>query len=104
MDESLYQIVKKENKFGVINSINETVIPFIYDEIKSSLEDLLFIFGTRLSSIKIPNMSIGGDKPDSIFGSSRNIGCQHLHSQMIGDLLTSSETQVIHSPVKISCN
>lgn len=92
------EITTDIDAFSLLVIISDT----INDEIKSSLEDLLFIFGTRLSSIKIPNMSIGGDKPDSIFGSSRNIGCQHLHSQMIGDLLTSSETQVIHSPVKIA--
>jgi hypothetical protein len=36
MGENLFQIVKKENKFGLINSKNETIIPIIYDEIKSS--------------------------------------------------------------------
>lgn len=34
--ESLFQIVKKQNKYGVINSKNENIIPVIYDEIKSS--------------------------------------------------------------------
>ena len=92
------EITTDIDAFSLVVIISDT----INNEIKSSLEDLLFIFGTRLSSIKIPNMAIGGDKPDSIFGSSRNIGCQHLHSKMIGDLLTSSETQVIHSPVKIA--
>ena len=72
------------------------------DEIKSALQDLLFEFGTQLSSIKIPNLAIGADKPDSIFGSSRNEGCQHLQSSVIGDILASAETQVIHSPVKIA--
>ena len=43
IDESLYQIVKKENKFGVINSRNETLIPLIYDEIKSSQNWRYFI-------------------------------------------------------------
>lgn len=36
MGENLFQIIKKENKFGLINSKNETIIPIIYDEIKSS--------------------------------------------------------------------
>jgi hypothetical protein len=36
MDENLFQIIKKENKYGIINSKNETIIPIIYDEIKSS--------------------------------------------------------------------
>lgn len=36
MGESLYQIIRIENKYGVINSKNETIIPIIYDEIKSS--------------------------------------------------------------------
>ncbi|WP_419802562.1 WG repeat-containing protein [Mucilaginibacter sp.] len=34
--EQLFQIVKKQHKYGVINSQNETVIPIIYDEIRSS--------------------------------------------------------------------
>lgn len=72
------------------------------DEIKSALQDLLFMFGTQLSSIKIPSSAIGADKSDSIFGSSRNEGCQHLQSSVIGDILVSAETQVIHSPVKIA--
>jgi hypothetical protein len=72
------------------------------DEIKSALQDVLFTFGTVLSSVKIPNSAIGADKPESIFGSSRNKGCQHLQSSVIGDLLVSAETQVIHSPVKIA--
>ncbi len=36
MDENLFQIIKKENKYGIINSKNKTIIPIIYDEIKSS--------------------------------------------------------------------
>lgn len=43
MGETLFQIIKKENKFGVINSKNETVIPIIYDEIKSSQNWRYFI-------------------------------------------------------------
>lgn len=74
----------------------------INDEIKSALQDVLFTFGTQLSSIKIPTLAIGADKPNSIFGSSRNKGCQHLQSSVIGDILVSAETQVIHSPVKIA--
>lgn len=34
--EMFFQIVKQKNKFGVINAKNETIIPIIYDEIKSS--------------------------------------------------------------------
>jgi hypothetical protein len=34
--ENFFQIVKIANKFGVINSKNETIIPIIYDEVKSS--------------------------------------------------------------------
>lgn len=34
--EKFYQIIKKENRYGVINSNNEFVIPLMYDEIKSS--------------------------------------------------------------------
>jgi len=36
MGEQLFQIVKKSNKFGVINSGNDVVIPIIYDEVSSS--------------------------------------------------------------------
>ncbi len=36
MNESLFQIIKREGKYGVINSSNAIVIPIEYDEIKSS--------------------------------------------------------------------
>jgi hypothetical protein len=36
MGERFYQIVKKENKYGVINADNQIVIPLIFDEVKSS--------------------------------------------------------------------
>ncbi len=36
MGEKFFQIVKSDNKFGVINVKNEIIIPFNYDEIKSS--------------------------------------------------------------------
>lgn len=74
----------------------------INDEVKNAIQDLLLIFGTRLSGIKIPHMAIAADKADSIFGSSRNVGCQHMQSSVIGDILVSGETQVILSPVKIA--
>lgn len=41
--ESLFQIIKRENKYGVINSKNETIIPINYDEIKSSQNWRYFI-------------------------------------------------------------
>lgn len=34
--EKLYQIIKKNNKYGIINANNEIIIPVKYDEIKSS--------------------------------------------------------------------
>lgn len=72
-------------------------------DIHDAIQDLLLIFGTRLSGIKIPHLAIAAEKADSIFGSSRNQkGCQHLHSSVIGDILVSAETQVIVSPVKIA--
>jgi hypothetical protein len=43
MGENLFQIIKKENKYGIINSENETIIPIIYDEIKSSQNWRYFI-------------------------------------------------------------
>ena len=47
MGESLFQIIKKENKFGLINSNNETIIPIIYDEIKSSQNWQYFIIKVK---------------------------------------------------------
>jgi hypothetical protein len=43
MGENLFQIIKNESKFGLINSKNETIIPTIYDEIKSSQNWRYFI-------------------------------------------------------------
>lgn len=43
MGEDLFQIIKKENKYGIINSKNETIIPIVYDEIKSSQNWRYFI-------------------------------------------------------------
>lgn len=43
MGESLFQIIKIGDKYGVINSKNETIIPIIYDEIKSSQNWRYFI-------------------------------------------------------------
>ena len=43
MGEQFYQIVKKGNKFGVINASNQTVVPIIYDEVKSSQHWRYFI-------------------------------------------------------------
>lgn len=36
MGEQFFQIVKKGNKYGVLNTSNEIVIPLLYDEVKSS--------------------------------------------------------------------
>ena len=44
MGESFFQIVKQNNKFGVINSTNEIVVPIIYDNIKSSQHWKYFLF------------------------------------------------------------
>ncbi|MFV8344519.1 WG repeat-containing protein [Flavobacterium sp. ZB4P13] len=43
MGESLFQIIIKQNKYGVINSLNELIIPLIYDEIQSSQNWRYFI-------------------------------------------------------------
>ena len=43
MGEDLFQIIKKGNKYGIINSKNETIIPIVYDEIKSSQNWRYFI-------------------------------------------------------------
>ena len=43
MGESLFQIIKRENKYGVINSKNTIIIPVIYDQIKSSQNWRYFI-------------------------------------------------------------
>lgn len=42
-DEELFQIIKMENKFGLINSKNEIIIPIIYDDLKSSQNWRYFI-------------------------------------------------------------
>lgn len=36
MGEQFFQMIKKQNKFGLINSENQIIIPLIYDEISSS--------------------------------------------------------------------
>ena len=43
MGEDLFQIIKKGNKYGIINAKNETIIPIVYDEIKSSQNWRYFI-------------------------------------------------------------
>ena len=43
MGQDLFQIIKKENKIGIINSKNDIIIPAIYDEIKSSQNWRYFI-------------------------------------------------------------
>ena len=43
MGEQFFQIVKKKNKYGVINAINQIVVPIIYDEVKSSQHWRYFI-------------------------------------------------------------
>lgn len=43
MGEQFYQIVKKENKFGVINASNQVIVPLVYDEVKSSQHWRYFI-------------------------------------------------------------
>lgn len=43
MGEKFYQIVKKGNKFGVINASNQIIVPIIYDDVKSSQHWRYFI-------------------------------------------------------------
>lgn len=71
-------------------------------ETKNNIKDFLYTFGTTLSSVTIPNKAVGANKRDSIFGSTRNVGCQHLESSIIGNHLMSGETLVITSPIKIA--
>ena len=42
--ERFYQIVRKQNKYGVINADNQTVIPILYDDVKSSGHWRYFFF------------------------------------------------------------
>lgn len=58
MGEQFYQIVKKGNKFGVINVSNQTIVPIIYDEVKSSQHWRYFIFRNKG---KIGIINIDGD-------------------------------------------
>jgi hypothetical protein len=44
MGEKLFQIVKKQNKYGLINSGNETIIPIIYDDLRSADQWKYFLF------------------------------------------------------------
>jgi hypothetical protein len=43
LQEQFFQIVKKENKFGVINASNQVIVPIVYDEVKSSQHWRYFI-------------------------------------------------------------
>ena len=56
MGENLFQIIKKENKFGLINSKNETIIPTIYDDLKSSQNWRYFII-TKNNKIGLINVN-----------------------------------------------
>jgi hypothetical protein len=42
-ETQLYQIVKKKDKFGVINASNQVIVPVIYDEVRSSQHWRYFI-------------------------------------------------------------
>ncbi len=55
MGERFFQIVKQNNKFGVINSTNEIVVPIIYDNVKSSQHWKYFLFtlNNKIGLIKI---------------------------------------------------
>lgn len=56
--EQFYQIVKKENKFGVINASNQVIVPLVYDEVKSSQHWRYFIIRDKG---KIGLVNIDGD-------------------------------------------
>ena len=71
-------------------------------DIKKAIIQFLYLFGTSLSSVSIPSVAVAAGKPDSIFGSSRNKGCQHLESKIIGSKFMSEESLVISSPVKLA--
>jgi hypothetical protein len=71
-------------------------------EAKKNIKNFLHTFGTTLSSISIPSQAVGANKIDSIFGSTRSVGCQHLESHIIGKHLMSEEALVINSPIKIA--
>jgi len=45
--EQLFQIIKKDNKFGLINSDNEILLPIIYDELKSSQHWKYYLFRNK---------------------------------------------------------
>ena len=66
------------------------------------IKNFLLHFGTCWSSISVPSKAIGAEKIDSMFGSTRSVGCQHLESSKIGQFFMSGGTQVITSPVKIA--
>ena len=70
--------------------------------IKQAIKNFLYCFGTSLSSISVPSVAVAAGKQDSIFGCSRNKGCQHLESKTIGYKFMSEEALVIINPVKIA--
>ena len=68
MGEKFFQIVKQKNKYGLINSNNEIVIPLIYDEVKSSDHWQYFIIrqNGKLGLIHVNGTLIKEPKYDSI--------------------------------------
>ena len=69
-------------------------------ELKQSLRDFLYCFGTAASQINLPavpvsNKTFDSDRKDKLFGS------EFVRSNVSGDLLHQSEIQIIDSPVKI---
>jgi hypothetical protein len=68
---------------------------------KKAIKRFLLVFGQQLSTIAFPSSEVAAHKADSVFGSSKNV-CQHVKSSQCGDLLQSSESLVISSPVKIA--
>lgn len=56
ISEEMFQIIKKNEKYGLINSKNETIIPLQYDDIKSS-ENWRFFIVKSNNKIGIVNIN-----------------------------------------------
>lgn len=70
--------------------------------VREAIKKFLYCFGSSLSSISLPSVAIGAVNKDSIFGSTRSKGCQHLLSTNIGNKFMCEESLVISGPVKIA--
>lgn len=70
-------------------------------EQRQAIKRFLYVFAQPLSTVTFPLSEVAANKPDSLFGSSKN-KCQHVESVKCADLLVSDESLVISAPVKLA--